>query len=182
MTRTRHQIVVSQAVQQLVHAGQRVDLAKALLDPLPQDRAVVRRDPFLRRRSRVQHCHKLRFLLNVEPTRCARLTLGDQRVDAALAVTSNPLVHELARAADRRGDLLALQLRLIAQPSASDQHDAVTIPLLGVACRGDPLVQALLVGRAFPIHLHARPPWRRPNHARSRPWALPNMRRTAREI
>lgn len=95
MTRAWHQVVVLQAVQQRVHAGQREDLPEPLLDPLAQNGAVVRRDAFVRGRPRLEHRAQFRFLLFGEPPCGAGLTLGNQRVDAAGAVATDPLIHEL---------------------------------------------------------------------------------------
>jgi hypothetical protein len=67
-------------VQERVDAAERVELAEALLDLLPQDRAVVRRQAFLRRRPRVEHGPELLLLLRVEPGGGSGLLEGPQGV------------------------------------------------------------------------------------------------------
>ena len=137
MIRTRHQIVVAKTMQQGIHAVQRIDFAETLLDLFPQNRAVVCRQALLGVRSSVEHRAELPLLLARELGCGARLAFRNQRVDAALAIAPDPLVHELTRSTNGCGNLLALQFWFPGQSVARDQCHPIAITLLGTGCVGD---------------------------------------------
>jgi hypothetical protein len=137
MIRTRHQIIVAKTMQQGVHAVERIDLAETVLDLFPQNRAVVCRQAFIGIGSLVEHRAEFLLLLTRELGRGAGLTLGNQRVDAAPAITADPLIHKLTRSTDDGGYLLALQFCFSSQSVPRDQRHAIAITLLGIGCGGD---------------------------------------------
>jgi hypothetical protein len=160
--RARHQVVVPQAVQQAVEPRQRVELAEAFLDPLAQDRPVVRRQPLLRRRAGFEHVAQLLLFLDGELGRSARLLAWPQRLDAATAVAADPLVDELPRASDTNSDLFPRQLLFVLPVAlasfpavAGQQHHAETVTLLGVSFDTGQLAQLCRVLRRLPLNDHA---------------------------
>lgn len=132
-------------MQQGIDARHRIELAEAFADLLAQDRPVVGRQTFLGSRPGVEHGAEFLLFLSGQTGRSALLALGLQGRQAAAAVAAHPLVHELTRASQRGGDLLAFELRLISQTFPGDEHHAVTIALLGIGFLGNPFPELLSV-------------------------------------
>jgi len=158
MSGARHQVVETQAMQQFVDAGQRVNLAEALFDFLPQDRSVVCRQRFLRTRSGIEHFAHFLLLLNREFGDRARLPPGNQCTDAPIAIAADPLIHELPCAMNRRGDLIAIQFGFIPQPFTGDEYNAIAIALFGIGFSVNQFPQPLRICWIFPIDYHGKPP------------------------
>ncbi len=152
MSGTWGQPGIVQSFQQIVHAVQAVLDAKLPLQNANHVLAAQRADAILRPRTRVEACLQFCFAFTRQLRLAARLGLGLDVIDSAVAVSVDPVLHAAAGPIQSVGDVE----RFLSLKSQS--HGAIAIASQGIAFVIDQLLKSLKVPRVAFRHQHRRPP------------------------